>query len=332
MPKVWRSTVAIDRSVGGYRFTGEMVYTETIRDLKFQQINIVEQNPTYFSYDKQQQMPVYSGQKVNTNLSNAYLLSNTGKGWRYQLTGSVRKDYKWGGDLYLAYTYGQSKDLTNGIRNSMESNWTLNQSLTPNDPKLAWSNFDTRHRVIGQFTKRVGKRTQISTVFNSQSGVPFTWGFINSNLANTPQAAGLAYVFTREEAATYITDPTQAEEFSKFVESDPYLKSRRGNFTERNGGRTPWSTVADMKVTREIGKRVTLSLDVMNLTNLLNKDWGKTYFVSNSFNSTASIGLTRTNSGLADPRFTFKRPTQTPYTVDRMASSWQVQVGLRVKI
>jgi len=47
-----------------------------------------------------------------------------------------------------AYTYGTAKDISNGIRNSMESNFQMNQSLTPNDPKLATSNFETKHRIV----------------------------------------------------------------------------------------------------------------------------------------------------------------------------------------
>lgn len=332
MPKVWRSTLAVDKNVGGYKLTAEAMYTKTLRDLKFQQINIVEDNPIHFAYDEGAQMPIYTGQKANSNLSNAYLLSNTDKGWRYQLTGSVRKPYNWGGDVYAAYTYGQSKDLTNGIRNSMESNWTLNQSLTPNDPKLAWSNFDVRHRIVAQYTQRLGKRTQVSTIMNVQSGTPFTWGIVNGTLANTPQAAGLAYIFRDvEQAKTYIPNGTEAEEFMKYVESVPYLNSRRGNFTERNGGRTPWSVTADARLLVNLGKqgRVQVTIDATNLTNLVNHNWGRTYFVSNSFNSTSPIGLARTNSGLNEPRFTFKTPKE-PYTVDRTASSWQVQVGLRV--
>ena len=139
MPKVWRSNLAIDKTVAGYKLTLEGIYTDVLTDLKFQQINIITDNPTYYSFDTQKQMPIYSGVKVNTNLSNAYLLSNTDKGYRYQLTTSVNKKYKWGLDAYVAYTYGVSKDITNGIRNSMESNWQLNQSLTPNNPKLSYS-------------------------------------------------------------------------------------------------------------------------------------------------------------------------------------------------
>ena len=53
------------------------------------------------------------------------------------------------------------------------------------------------------------------------------------------------------------------------------------------------------------------------------------YFISNTFNSTSSVGLTRTNSGLTDPLFTYKTPTQKPYSVDPINSKWQIQLGMR---
>ena len=121
MPKMWRSNLAIDKTIEGYKLTVEGIYTKTLTDLKFQQINIVTDNPTYYSFDTNKEMPIYNGAKVNANLSNAYLLSNTDKGYRYQLTTSINKRYKWNLDVYAAYTYGVSKDITNGIRNSMES-------------------------------------------------------------------------------------------------------------------------------------------------------------------------------------------------------------------
>jgi hypothetical protein len=231
MPKVWRSNLAFDKNIKGYKFTLEGVYTKTLTDLKFQQINIVTDNPIYFSYDTEKQMPIYNGTKVNNNLSNVYLLSNTNQGYRYQIITSVKKSYT-KLDVYGAYTYGVSKDLTNGIRNSMESNWTLNQSLTPNDPKLAYSNFDMRHRIVSQLTYKL-KTTQLSLLLNSQSGVPFTWGLINGTLANNPQAAGLVYIFKDiEQAKMYIPATGEAEAFMSFVNSDSYLSSRKGNFTE----------------------------------------------------------------------------------------------------
>ena len=206
----------------------------------------------------------------------------------------------------------------------MESNWTLNQSLTPNDPQLAYSNFDIRHRIISQITKSF-KTTQVSLVLNSQSGIPFTWGLINTNLHNNPQAAGLVYIFKDDEVSKYIPNALQAQSFTDFVNSNEYLNSRKGNFTERNGVRTPWSTTIDAKIVQKIGKGFELTADIFNLTNLLNNEWGETYFVSNSFNSTSSVGLTK----VSGETFSFTKPTQNPYSVDQIGSKWQVQIGAR---
>lgn len=356
MPQVWRSSLGVDYTTNGYKFTIEGIYTKTISDLMFQQVNLKD-SVKYYSYDTQKQMPIYlsggvTGQKINTGLSNAYMLSNTSQGYRYSLTGQVAKNYDFGLNFSVAYTYGQSWDLTNGIRNSMESNWQLNQALSANNPALAHSNFDIRHRIISSIGYRKqwnkGNVTTFSAVFSAQSGNPFTWGFVNSTIANTPQAAGLAFIFADATQATkYMVDykdasgntvsaATQAQQFMDFVNGDSYLSTRKGDFTERNEGRTPWNTSADVRIMHDIavnfgGKKshtIQISLDIINFTNLLNSEWGRSYFVPNTFNSTASLGLTRTNSGSADPLFTFKKPA-TPYSVDQLASRYQAQVGLR---
>jgi hypothetical protein len=324
MPSVLRSNLAIDETINGYKLTVEGLYTQVINDLKFQQININTDNPTYYSFDTQRLLPVYSGAKLNSNLSNSYLLSNTDKGYRYQLTTSLNKKYPFGLDVYAAYTYGVSKDVTNGIRNSMESNWTLNQSLTPNDPQLAYSNFDIRHRIVSQVSYKL-KSTQISLVLNSQSGTPFTWGLVNGNLQNTPQTAGLVYIFKDDEVSKYIPNASQSQSFKDFINNNEYLSSRKGQFTERNEGRTPWSTTVDAKLIQNISNRLQLTADVFNLTNLLNNEWGQTYFISNSFNSTSSVGLVKTSGEI----FTFTKPTQLPYSIDQINSKWQVQLGVR---
>jgi Carboxypeptidase regulatory-like domain len=356
MPQVWRSSLGFDFNVKGYKITLEGLYTKTLSDLKFQQVNLKD-SVKYYSYDTQKQMPIYlsggaKGQKLNTDLSNAYELSNTDQGYRYSLTAQIAKTYPFGLNFSMAYTYGQSHDLTNGIRNSMESNWQLNQSLNPNNPSLAYSNFDIRHRIIGSigFKKSWSPKhtTYISTVIAAQSGSPFSWGFVNSTLANTPQAAGLAYIFKDEtEATKYLVDykdatgstvtaATQAKQFMDFVNGDEYLSTRKGDFTERNGGRTPWNTTVDLRLMHDINLKVgdkthtiQITWDVINFTNLLNAEWGRVYFVPNTFNSTSSLGLIRVNSGTAaDPTFRFTKPA-TPYSIDQLSSRFQSQVGLR---
>ncbi|MCX8481789.1 MAG: hypothetical protein ORN58_07705 [Sediminibacterium sp.] len=262
-------------------------------------------------------------------------MSNTNQGYKYSISTSINKRYKFGLDLYAAYTHGASFDITNGIRNSMESNWQLNQSLTPNNPGIANSNFDIRSRFVSQLTYKI-KLSQFSLLFNSQSGSPFSWGLINTSIDNTPQAISLVYIFKDiTEAKKYIPNSTQAQAFMDYVNNDEYLSSRKGNFTERNKGRTPWSTTADFKFVQTFKfhkKEIQLSLDILNLTNLINKEWGNIYFVPNTFNSTSNIGLAllaRPTNPSLDPTFTFTTPTSTPYTIDQLASNWQMQIGIR---
>ena len=171
--------------------------------------------------------------------------------------------------------------------------------------------------------------------------------------ANTGQAAGLAYIFKdAAEAARYIVDikdaggnvvtsaAKQVSDYEAFVNGNSYLSSRRGKFTERNGDFTPWNVQADLRIMDEFRvsskskDNIQISLSIINLTNLLNKDWGKVYFVPNIYNSTASVGLTKVGSvaagqsGAGDPTYNFKTPGL-PYTIDQFASRVQAQLGLR---
>lgn len=351
MPQAWRSSLAIDYTTADqWKFSLEGIYTKVIYDLKFQQINYVD-NPTYLPYDTKHQQSIYpaTGGSINPLYTNAYLLSNTKQGFRYSVTGQINKTFNFGLNVMAAYTYGKSKDITNGIRNSMESNWQLNQALSPNSPGLAYSNFDIRHRIVSVVNYRVNWNAQNKFVsnfalfFQASSGVPFSYGTL-SPINNTGQQVGLSYIPTRTDAVNFFNDISggltaqqQADQFNAFIDSDKYLTKRRGNFTERNGGRTPWNNQLDFRFSQDFNikakKRVhtfTLTYDIINLTNLISPAWGHQYFSPNTYNSTADIGLTKVSGGSATayPKYTFKRPT-TMYSTDFFASRYQMQLGLR---
>ncbi|MBO0936564.1 carboxypeptidase regulatory-like domain-containing protein [Fibrella sp. HMF5335] len=345
MPQMWRNNLAVDYTVGGYKLTLEALYTQVIQDIKFQQVN-TKDTVRYYSYDVDRQQPIYlarngtaGAQRINSNFSNAYMLSNTNKGYRYSLTAQLQRQFPTGFGFSAAYTYGEAFDISNGIRNSMESNWQLNQSLTPNDPKLAYSNFDIRHRIVGNVNYRLNwnttNATTITLFYSAQSGSPFTWGYVNANTAGTAQAAGLAYI-PRDltEAQKLIPDPTQAQNFLNYVNADPYLSTRKGNFTERNTGRTPWNNNMDLRFLHEIKlggrKALQINYDIFNVLNLIDNKLGYYYFSPNTFNSTASVGLSRiTNPATGDPTFRWSNPTA-PYSIDQLASRWQMQFGARL--
>jgi hypothetical protein len=94
-------------------------------------------------------------------------------------------------------------------------------------------------------------------------------------------------------------------------------------------------------VTTGGGHTLQISLDLINVGNLLNKSWGRQYFVPNTFNSTLGTGLTQAaayadGAGNLNASYssTFNRPTYTygtpaTYSIDQLASRWQGQLGLR---
>jgi hypothetical protein len=77
------------------------------------------------------------------------------------------------------------------------------------------------------------------------------------------------------------TAAEQAAAWDQFIAQDPYLKTRRGKYAERGAVFLPQALRADMSITQDLfrdlgGKRNTLQLrmDILNVGNLINKDWG----------------------------------------------------------
>ena len=348
MPKAWRSNLALDyKTDDQWKLNLEGIFSQVIKDVQFQQINY-EDNPKYMVYDTQKQQPIYSNTKINPLYTNAYLLSNTDKGYKYSLTGQISKSFPIGLDVMVAYTYGKSKDIANGIRNSMESNWQLNQALSPNNPGIAYSNFDIRNRIISTVNYRLdwaknGKYvSNFSLFFSGQSGSPYSLGLVNIRINGTGQTVSLLYIPAIGETTKFFANTPdgiiQAAGFDAYVDGDKYLSTRRGNFTARNGARTPWNVQADFRFSQDIqvakGKHahvLTLTYDIVNLTNLVNKDWGIQYFSPNTYNSMASVGVKVATAGTptAYPVYTFAQKDVTSYSKDFFASRYQMQLGLR---
>lgn len=348
LPQVFRSSLGLDyQNENQWKFTLEALFTKTIKDVLFQQVN-TQDNPLWYGYDTDRKQPIYRD-NVDSRFSNIYLLSNTREGYRYSFTATVSKQFDKAFSMTGSYTFGESKDISNGVRNSMESNWQLNQSLQPNNPTLAYSNFDIRHRIVASLNYnhawKNGSKSFVGLFFSAQSGSPFSYGIVNNSIQGIPQQVSLIYIPKQQEAIHYFKDITngqtageQADAFNSFINGNEYLQSRRGMFTERNTGRTPWNLQADLKLSHDIAivkesHLLTISADIINLTNMLNRNWGVQYFSANTFNSTSSVGLTPTlfppqeNEG-SWPVYRFNDPGRA-YSVDYFNSRTQVQLGVR---
>jgi len=350
MPRIWRTNMALDFQLGdGYKLTLEALYTKTLKDVQIKQVNLKD-SVNYASFDPDHQQPLYlasasgTANRVSNSFSSVYLITNTDKGYRYQLTAQLSKSYPFGVSYYAAYTYGQSKDILNGIRNAPESSWQLNQALNPNDPALTYSNFDIRHRMVAtaQYKKTWGHTgiSYISLIYTSQSGSPYSYAITSSNnLTKNGQQADLFYVPKSIGENPYNLTAVQQQAFDQYIQNDSYLNSRRGQFTERNGARTPWNNQLDLRLMHDFifkaGQRtniIQLSFDIINLSNLVSKDWGVYYFVPNTLNSSVDTGLSIVSRTVNSSGTTINGSYTTPtakYAIDQFSSRWKAQVGVR---
>ena len=77
------------------------------------------------------------------------------------------------------------------------------------------------------------------------------------------------------------TPAEQLDLFTTYINQDAYLSKHKGEYAERNGATMPWRNQVDLRIVQDIftnlgGKNNTLqfTLDIFNLGNFLNSDWG----------------------------------------------------------
>lgn len=329
------------------------MYSKTIDDIWFRSINLKDSTATFDGADDR---PYYLGsgadKKVNPDFTNVFLLTNTDKGYRYFITASLTKKFNQNFEAFAAYTYGESKDVMNGVRNSMAANFNWNQSIVSNNPDVAYSNFDVRHRIVSSvgYTKNFGKnhKTSINIVYTGRSGLPFSYtvagdvnrdGSSNNDLFYVPASSEeiMLKPIENSNGDVLVTAEQQWNELNSYIENDDYLSSKRGEYTERNGGRTPWNHLIDLRLAHKIDMarqdkpsagQFEITLDVINVLNLINYNWGIQTFVPNVQNSSYQlIDFEGIENNV--PTYQFNNPQGTPWQADALNSRWQAQIGLR---
>jgi hypothetical protein len=358
-PQVFRANLATDvRLPGNIMATLEGMYTKTLNNIAYSNVNLAPPagvvDPAYNNgLDKR---IAYSsstnagGRRVNPNITNAILLSNTNKGYAYNLTVQLSKTWK---NFYasVAYNHNDATDLNSGASSTALSNWEFVQVVgNPNDPQLATSNYAMTHRITSVVNLNIpyGKyfKTSIALFYAGNSGQKFTY-LVNGDLNSDGQFGNdLMYVPRDLSEIKFIdilnSDNTvrysaaeQANAFIQYVSNDSYLNSRKGNYTERNQSNTPWEHVIDMRLAQDFNLTVgenkhtlQLTFDVFNFTNLINKEWGRQYAVGNQAFSILSV-QNRTTGPVASRGKGYNfTPGSVPWNLT-FGSRFQGQLGIR---
>lgn len=336
-PQVWRTNIGLDkRFENGIIGTLDVSYTKDINAAHVQ--NWGMRNPSGTLNAPGDNRPIYlEGDRGN----NAYVFTNSDKGriWNVSLKG--QKTFSNGMYTSLAYSYLNAKDV-----NSIEAEITgdafdFNPNLgNANKDVLAYSKYGDTHRFIGVASKqfRYGGdtwATTVSTFFEYAQGGRYNYTYAgNINGDSSPQNNDLLYIPTSAEVEQMqFSGAGQAQALEAYIRQDDYLSDHRGEYMERYGAKAPWRGRWDFKLLQDYNFKVAgnktntiqLSVDVLNIGNMINSDWG----VIQQPNNISPIGVS-VDPDTSIPTYTFDPGLSKTYGYDAsLLSRWQAQLGLR---
>lgn len=352
LPQVMKYNIAVDQKLPfwGLIASADFLYTDVINDILYQNLNLKGPTGALNGADTR---PTYSrSDEIDPTYGRIILASNTTLGHAYNVTATIRKPFENGFQGQVSWSYGDSFKVFDGTSSQNSSQWRNRQTVNGKNADLgvdARSDFSLGHRITSNASYEISWNENLKTTFGffyeGVQGNPFSYVYREGRdiLNDDSRDNALIYVPANQGEINLVDQSdngglTSAEQWAAldaFIEGDDYLRSRRGQYAERNGDRGPWSHVIDFKVLQDFSLKIgntkhtfQASLDIFNFTNLLNKDWGQRNFVP------GNVGLLRTVTAGPNPAFTFD-PTQFEDGVrviddfGLQSSRWQMQVGLR---
>lgn len=215
------------------------------------------------------------------------LLKNTDKGSSQQLTVSLTKPMMDNWSWMLGYTYTRATEVSPLTSSRAISNWNARMIFDPNEEVAARSNYELRDRFTGALTWQKAffgdYKTTAAMFYEGRSGKPYSWGF--SNDANGDGYVNdLFYVPAGPGDVIFVGGAAMEQAFFDWLGRNPELERYAGNVVPRNGTRSEWVNTFDVRFSQELpgffsGHKSEIWLDIMNIGNLINKDWGQTYEV-----------------------------------------------------
>jgi hypothetical protein len=272
----------------------------------------------------------------------------------------------------LAYTYMDAKDQNSATSSIALSNWQYNPADDPNNPKTVTSNFQIDSRILANISYNYSWtesiKTTIGLYYEGRSGSPFSMLYSTNTKntywdktekikdANNDNIWGndLAYIPEKLSAANNWSDDkmilvngkdiydaktgkTYGDMFEDFI--GQFDEAKRGKVSERNQYRQPWRHNLDLRLAQTVGtfgsQKIEVTLDLMNVLNLMNSDWGVVKYIPyNTYNLLEFVGYEKANDPSSRIKASFipnkgGNAKNDIWSLNDYLSRWRMQIGIR---
>lgn len=372
-PSVFRTSVAAEKKIRtNWAFSIEGIFTKNIHEALFRNVNILppplisappDSRNIYSSNTFPSKIPLRSN-GINPYAQVVLITNNHHKkGYSYSFSLIISKQAK-NISFNSSYTYGKSDVLfeVTGPQTPIFSQWRNTETVNGrNFAALSTSDNDLKHRMTAWVSKKINyaknkTATTVSLFYNGQSGSPYSYVYTNSMINDNGKRNenfDLIYIPTTTELASMSFAPItgsapytaqqQKDALNAFIENDRYLRKHRGEFAERNGARLPFTHIIDLRVQQDFTitiKRKPVALiityDVFNFTNMLNRNWGRIYFLLNdSYPLITFTGYS--NTATLTQEYQFFPVNGKPYSIQSStlpgnSARWISQLGLKINL
>lgn len=354
MPQVWKTSLAFDYEVPvsfPLSVTLESIYTQNMNGVMLKNYNIKKPDATWQRFSGADDRYIYPD-KTNTSNSiigytsrQAYVLSNTSKGWGAITNITINAEPVENLKLMAAYTHTESQEISGMPGSNAASAYSgLYEVNGPHLPDLQRSQYVVPDKAIGSVSYKLpwsNNTLKSATLINvfysgySPSGYSYTY---STDMNNDGYSTDLIYI-PKGRGDIKFTTPADEDAFFNFMEQDKYLKANKGKYAEANAVRNPWVHNFDLRLVREYYIKVgetnntlQFSLDFLNVGNILNSEWGvsKNNAVANNGRILKYDGKDANNV----PSFSFNKVSGN-YPVDSFdynyfyGQTWKLQVGVK---
>lgn len=320
-PQVWRTNFAIDhRFSTGWLMSVDFLWGRDVNGIYYINANqpvadgqftgpdnrdrwVSDKCPTFDPDGAGPGPAFFTGietNRIHCAVANAIVLKNQNIGRTYNAAISLERSFRNGFFAKLATAYGTAENTIDPGSIAAGSFFNNPHTNDPNNPGLGTgAGFQGRRSfVTASYTRDWfgWGNTTIATFLEN-----FTLGTSSYLFGGDMNGDGgtndLLYIprdqsemnFAPITGSTPFSPAQQAAAWDAYINQDPYLRTRRGQYAERGGLILPDVTRMDLSVSQDLsrlvaGKRNSLQirLDILNFTNMLNSDWGLSQFIVNN--------------------------------------------------
>jgi hypothetical protein len=297
-PQIWRSNIAIDRRLpGNLTATAEILYNKDVNGVYYINANLPPAPTAFVGPDNRPRWPSGTN-RIHSHISNTIVLKNQSVGSSWNIATTLQKRTTAGLTLKGAYSYNISKNTVDPGSIAFGS-WAGNPVAgDPNNPGVAYSTpfgASLGHRVfvLASFNRQLFRfgTTGVSLFYEGRNNGNTNYVFAGDMNGDGGSGNDLIYIprdvsemnfqqFTHSNGRVF-TAAEQAQAFEAYIQQDQYLRERRGEYAQRGAVFLPLVHRMDLSITQDLfanisGKRnaFQLRIDMLNLGNLLNSNWG----------------------------------------------------------